>query len=172
MQLTLLFNPHQKALSSSPSAIRVVSSASGSWYFSQQCWFQLVIDPDWHFAWCTLHMRLHRWCLVVKNPPFNAGDTINEGSISGAGRSPGGDGNPLKYSCLENPMDRGVYVGPQDLAFQVSVQYYSLQHQTLLSSPNTSTLSIISALTEPLHPFWLYLCALLMSCLFAFSYCS
>ena len=53
-------------------------------------------------------MRLHRWCLVVKNPPFNAGDTRNEGSISGAGRSPGGDGNPLKYSCLENPMDRGV----------------------------------------------------------------
>ena len=68
--------------------------------------------------------------------------------------------------------EESVGLQSKDLAFQVSVQYYSLQHQTLLSPPNTSTLSIISALTEPLHPFWLYLCALLMSCLFAFSYCS
>jgi len=42
---------------------------------------------------------------VVKNPPDNAGDT---GSIPGSGRFPGrGNGNPLQYSCLENPMDRG-----------------------------------------------------------------
>ena len=42
---------------------------------------------------------------MVKNPPANAGDV---GSISGLGRSPGeGNGNPLLYSCLGNPMDRG-----------------------------------------------------------------
>ena len=42
----------------------------------------------------------------VKNPPANAGDM---GSISGSGRSPGeGNGNPLQYSCLKNPMDRGA----------------------------------------------------------------
>ena len=41
---------------------------------------------------------------LVKNPPANAGDA---GSIPGSGRSPGGgNGNPLQYSCLENPMDR------------------------------------------------------------------
>ena len=46
---------------------------------------------------------------VVKNPPANAGDTRDAGSISGSGRSPGGGhGNPLQYSCLENPMDRGA----------------------------------------------------------------
>ena len=40
---------------------------------------------------------------VVKNPPANAGDT---GLIPGSERSPGeGNGNPLQYSCLENPMD-------------------------------------------------------------------
>ena len=40
------------------------------------------------------------------NPPASAGD---EGSIPGSGRSPGeGNGNPLQYSCLENPMDRGA----------------------------------------------------------------
>ena len=42
---------------------------------------------------------------VVKNLPANAGEV---GSVPGLGRSPGeGNGNPLKYSCLENPMDRG-----------------------------------------------------------------
>jgi len=41
---------------------------------------------------------------VVKNLLASAGDT---GSIPGLGRSPGeGNGNPLQYSCLENPMDR------------------------------------------------------------------
>ena len=44
---------------------------------------------------------------VVKNPPANA---RNEGSIPGVGRSPGErNDNPLQYSCLGNPMDRGVY---------------------------------------------------------------
>ena len=45
--------------------------------------------------------------LVVKNPPANAGDVRVLGSILGLGRSPGGGhGNPLQYSCLENPVDR------------------------------------------------------------------
>ena len=45
--------------------------------------------------------------LVVKNPLANAGDT---GLIPGLGRSPGGGhGNPLQYSCLENPMDREAW---------------------------------------------------------------
>ena len=48
--------------------------------------------------------------LVVKNPPANAGDTRDEGSIPGWGRSPGGGhSNPPQYSCLENPMDRGAW---------------------------------------------------------------
>ena len=48
--------------------------------------------------------------LVVKNPPANAGDIRGGGSIPGLGRSPGGgDSNPLPYSCLENPMDRGAW---------------------------------------------------------------
>ena len=42
--------------------------------------------------------------LVVKNPPANAGDLRDINSIPGSGRSPeGGHGNPLQYSCLENP---------------------------------------------------------------------
>ena len=52
------------------STIRVVSSAYlRFWYFSQQSWFQLVIHPAWHFAWCTLHRskisRVTIYSLVV-----------------------------------------------------------------------------------------------------------
>ena len=48
--------------------------------------------------------------LVVKNPLVNAGDLTDKGSIPGSGRSPGeGNGNPLQYSCLENPIDRGAW---------------------------------------------------------------
>ena len=47
---------------------------------------------------------------VVKNSPDNAGDKRDTGSIPGLERSPGeGNGNPLQYSCLENPMDRGAW---------------------------------------------------------------
>ena len=48
--------------------------------------------------------------LVVKNPPANAGEVREVGSIPGSGRSPGGGyGYPLWYSCLENPTDRGAW---------------------------------------------------------------
>ena len=47
---------------------------------------------------------------MVKNPPANAGDTADVGSISGLGRSPGGGNhNPLQYPCLGNPMERGAW---------------------------------------------------------------
>ena len=47
--------------------------------------------------------------VVVKNLSVNAGDVRESGSIPGSGRSPGeGHGNPLQYSCLENPMDNGL----------------------------------------------------------------
>ena len=48
--------------------------------------------------------------LVVKNSPAKAGDLRDMGSILGSGRSPGEEnGNPLRYSCLGNPMDRGAW---------------------------------------------------------------
>ena len=48
--------------------------------------------------------------LLVKNIPANARDIRDTGSIPGSGRWPGGgNGNPLQYSCLENPMTRGAW---------------------------------------------------------------
>ena len=47
---------------------------------------------------------------VVKNLYASAGDSRDASWILGSGRSPGvGNGNPVKYSCLENPMDRGPW---------------------------------------------------------------
>ena len=55
-------------------------------------------------------LRFSQVVLVVKNPPANAGDVRDTGSIPGSGRSPAGEhGHPLQYSCPENPMDRGAW---------------------------------------------------------------
>ena len=57
-----------------------------------------------------IELRAYQVALVVKNLPGNAGDIRNTGSIPGSGRSPGeGHGKPLQYSCLQNPMYRGVW---------------------------------------------------------------
>ena len=48
--------------------------------------------------------------LAVKNLPISAGDLRDKGSVAESGRSPGGgNGKPLQYCCLENPMDKGAW---------------------------------------------------------------
>ena len=60
--------------------------------------------------WITREFPVLQVVLVVKNSPASAGDISDPGSIPVLGRSPGeGNGNPLQYSCLENPMDRGAW---------------------------------------------------------------
>ena len=59
--------------------------------------------------------------VVVKNPIASEGDVTDVGSIPESGRSPGGGhGNPLQYSCLENPMDRE--------AWQATVHKVTVRH--------------------------------------------
>ena len=59
---------------------------------------------DWRNSWAS------QVALVVKNLPVTAGALRDVRSILESGRSPGGGhGNPLQYSCLENPMDRGAW---------------------------------------------------------------
>ena len=73
---------------------------------------------DWPGRWA--HFSSHEdqdlklywwpWWLSRKESSCNAGGTGDTGSIPGEGRSPGeGNGNPLQYSCLGNPMDRGAW---------------------------------------------------------------
>ena len=70
---------------------------------------------------------------MVKKPACKAGDP---GSIPGLGRSPGGGhGNPLQYSCLENPMDRG--------AWSAAVQGLAKRQIQFSDSRTPTTLGII-----------------------------
>ena len=59
---------------------------------------------------CKKQSQASQVALVVKNLPANAGDGRDVGLTPGSGRSAGGrHGNPLQYSCQENPMDRGAW---------------------------------------------------------------
>ena len=70
--------------------------------------------------------------LVVKNLPANAGDRRDTGSIPGSGKFPGeGNDNPLQYSGLENPRDRGVWW---------AIVQGITKSQTQLSTHSTDTL--------------------------------
>ena len=61
-------------------------------------------------VWLVEHLLGSPGGAVVKNPPANAGITGDAGLITGSGRSPGvRNCNPLQYSCLGNPMDRGAW---------------------------------------------------------------
>ena len=59
----------------------------------------------------SLQVGAFQMALVVKNPPATAGDLRDTGSIPGSGRSPGGNDNPLQYSCLENHHGQRSLVG-------------------------------------------------------------
>ena len=93
---------------------------------------------------------------VVKNPPDNAGDV---GLIPGLERSPGeGNGNPLQYSCLGNPMDRGAWRATVHGAARVrhdlaTKQQYSIEclhccQTALLVTLGFSALSILEVLAS------------------------
>ena len=70
--------------------------------------------------------------LVVKNSPANAGDIRDMGLIPGLGRSLGeGNGNPLQYSYLENPIDRGVLWATIHGGLTRVRQGYIVQHEEI-----------------------------------------
>ena len=85
------------------------------------CWKSYTRLWTWHVfnkvlwnGWCWILFLGVWWAsqvvLVVKNPPANARAARDTGSIPGSGRSPGGgSGNPLQFSCLENPTDKGAW---------------------------------------------------------------
>ena len=120
-------NPHHSLELKIPERLYYLSHASGrhsrkdSACLGTHLWINNHGQEDGLANWCGLESMPTLWvgsalpitsssqvAVVEKNPPANAGDTRDMGSVPGSGRSPGGgNGNPLQYSCLENSMDRG-----------------------------------------------------------------
>ena len=79
---------------------------------------------------CTYYLQVAQ---VVKNVPAYVGDAGDSGSIPGSGRSPGGEnGNPLQYSCLGNPIDKGAWCGLQSMGFQNMTEYTCVTSMSFL----------------------------------------
>ena len=108
----------------------------GSWGHKKN-WTQLSdwTELNWHITY--IHTPIHKERVpstvaqVVKNPSDNAGDLRDAGSILGLRRSPGGGhANPLQYSCLENPMDRGAWLATihRVTKSQTGLKQLSTQH--------------------------------------------
>ena len=78
-----------------------------------------MYSSDYSLDFCLKELKIHSsitakvkpvGIYMVKNSPANAGELRDAGLIPGSGRYPGGgNDNPLQYTCLENPMDRGAW---------------------------------------------------------------
>ena len=86
---------------------------------------------------------------MVKNPSANAGDTRDKSLILGSGRSPEeGNGNPLQYSCLGNPMDKGAWratvhgvaESPNQMNTNTFIPY--LERVTVKTTPRSQPVSL------------------------------
>ena len=92
-------------------SLQLIKKKKKIWYIYTMEYYSAInnlkITP---FAATWMDLGPSRVALVVKSPPANAGDIRDMGLIPGSGRCPGGGhGNPLQYSCLENPMNRGAW---------------------------------------------------------------
>ena len=100
---------------------------------------------------------------VVMNPPPNAGATGDKDSLPGLGRSPGGgNGNPLQYSCLGNPMDRRAWwATAHGAAKELDMSELLNNHNSLFTSPGFDVCcvrtvlhwNLISVLPRLMYPF-------------------
>ena len=108
--------------------------------------------------------------LVVKNPPANAGDIRDQTSIPGSGRSPGeGNGNPLQYSCLENPMAQSSLVAT---VHGLERSWTWLKHLSMHTHTHSSFYLLIHLFCPSLlsnHEFVLYICESLSVLFYSFG---
>ena len=101
------------------------------------------------------HLGASQVALVVKNPSASAGDVRDVGLTPGLGRSPGGGhGNPLEYSCLQNPMDRGAWQATVHRAAecQMCLKQLSMNACTRIHTVEFSTLHNEEFLQCRLYP--------------------
>ena len=105
-----LDTPGHHSIMSKPDFVTITSSRVCNY---GNCWAALKIQNISFILYQVILSRASQVALVVMNPLANAGDVRDMGLISRSGRSPGeGHGNPLQYSCLENPWTDEVHLPP------------------------------------------------------------
>ena len=83
----------------------------------------MMVGLQAHFAGGQVVLQALSSLALVKILLANAGNVRDAGSITGSGRSPGGGhSNPLQYSCMKNPMDRGAWQATQSTGSQSQTQ--------------------------------------------------
>ena len=122
---------------------------------------RILMDPSFSLFRALFILFWILWAsqvvLAVKNPPANAGDVRDVGLIPGLGRSPGGGhGNPLQYSCLENPC-REEPGGPPSIGSQSRTQLKQLSMQHTQAGPGCHFLLQGIFLTQRSNPRLLHL---------------
>ena len=114
-----------------------------------------------YFIGSSMFLGASQVALVVKNLPDSAGDIRDSGSIPGLGRSPGGGhGNPLLYSCLENPHGQRSLAGYSPWSHKESDATELTQHSHSVYRLITNFISALLALTIPFgnDTFVFYVC--------------
>ena len=123
-------------------------------------WLTLYVGPPWGLPGHS----------VIKNLPANAG---NKGSIPGLGRSPGeGNGNPLQYSCLENPMDGGAWWAAVYGVSQSQTQLKRLSSSSILKIyfPKPWVHILCFTLFFPILSVNLFFCLFVLNQFYCFSF--
>ena len=122
----------------------------------------IAYQSAWHIIIsCLFYYWASQVVLVVTNPPINAGNIRDTGSIPGSGRSPGGGhGNPLQYSFLDNPKDRGAWWAP---VYRVARSWTRLEWLSMHTDIIISViLSVFLLLNFPCTSWFFIMC---LSCL-------
>ena len=92
------------------------------------------------------HKTAAQVVLVVKNTLVKAGDARDTGSMLGSGKSPGGGHRkPLQYSCLENPMDRGVW---QDTVHRVTKSWTPRKLLSMSTEKHTQNIKLLEDILD------------------------
>ena len=130
--------------------------------------FSIRLNFAIRHSWSLMQNDKRRRCigasqvaLKLKNPPSNAGDIRDVGSIPGLGRFPGGgNGNPFQYSCLKNPMNRGAWWATVHLVAksQTWLKWLSTHADSVLKSSDVTLLTKVHMVKAMVFPVVMYRC--------------
>ena len=135
-------------------------------FIMKQIGFSIRMNFIIRHSWSLMQNDKPRQCigasqvaLKVKNPPSNAGDIRDLGSVPALGRFPrGGNGNPFQYSCLKNPMNRGAWWATVHLVAksQIRLKRHSAHADSVLKISDVTLLTKVHMVKAMVFPVVMY----------------